>query len=147
MRVSWPLGVVRRGRTPNHPELRWLATVVVSVREKAQVMRQVGTGKASASEPLTMCRKYIGGIGTGVEIRSWDKSGGCPVYWPGGARHEGGVSPVCGFCVERGKAGPDTAACRGWVVRGSASSGGNRETSSTVAGPAGGPARSSDDAS
>jgi hypothetical protein len=31
--------------------LRWLMTVVVSDEEKAQVMRQVGTGKASGSEP------------------------------------------------------------------------------------------------
>jgi hypothetical protein len=31
-----------------------------------------------------------------------------PVYWPGGARHEGGASPVCGFRMERGKAGAGT---------------------------------------
>lgn len=36
--------------------LRWLKTVVVSDEEKAQVMRQVGTGKASESEPLLTCR-------------------------------------------------------------------------------------------
>jgi len=39
-----------------------------------------------------------------------------PVYWPGGARREGGASPVCGFCMERGKADVDTAApARVWV--------------------------------
>jgi hypothetical protein len=27
-----------------------------------------------------------------------------PVYWSGGVRRRGGVSPVCGFCMERGKA-------------------------------------------
>src|SRR5436189_4373947 len=32
-----------------------------------------------------------------------------PVYWPDGARHGGGASLVCGFHVERGKAGADTA--------------------------------------
>jgi len=37
--------------------LRWLKTVVVSDEEKAQVMRQVGIGKTSASEPLLKCRK------------------------------------------------------------------------------------------
>ena len=37
--------------------LRWLKTVVVSVEEKAQGMRQVGSGKTSASEPLLKCRK------------------------------------------------------------------------------------------
>jgi hypothetical protein len=36
--------------------LRWLKTVVVSDEEKAHVMRQVGTGKASASESLLTCR-------------------------------------------------------------------------------------------
>ena len=36
-----------------------------------------------------------------------------PAYWPGGARHGGDASPVCGFHVERGKARPDTAALVG----------------------------------
>src|SRR6516162_8610909 len=53
-----------------------------------------------------------GGIRTGVSTRLQDESGGDPVYWPGGARHIGDASPVCGFHVERGKAGPDTAAGR-----------------------------------
>ncbi|NNH75657.1 hypothetical protein HLB23_38395 [Nocardia uniformis] len=48
----WPFGVALRGETSNRLELRWLKTVVVSVEEKAHVMRQVGTGKASVSEPL-----------------------------------------------------------------------------------------------
>jgi hypothetical protein len=30
-------------------------------------------------------------------------------YWPGGVRHEGGASSVCGFCTERGKVCRDTA--------------------------------------
>ena len=34
-----------------------------------------------------------------------------PVYWPGGVRHVGGASPICGFYTERGKASADTA-CR-----------------------------------
>jgi hypothetical protein len=52
----WPFGVARRGETSNHLMLRWLKTVVVSDEEKAQVMRQVGIGKTSASEPLLKCR-------------------------------------------------------------------------------------------
>src|SRR5436190_12043532 len=46
--------------------------------------------------------------------------GGCPDYWPGGARREGGVILVCGSCTEREKASVDMAA-RGvlWVARGS----------------------------
>jgi hypothetical protein len=31
-----------------------------------------------------------------------------PVYWPGGVRHAGGVSLICGFCMEREKARADT---------------------------------------
>ena len=31
------------------------------------------------------------------------------VFWPGGVRHVGDVSPVCGSCMERGKARLDTA--------------------------------------
>jgi hypothetical protein len=56
MKVLWPFGVALRGETSNRLKLRWLKTVVVSVEEKAHVMRQVGTGKASASEPLMTCR-------------------------------------------------------------------------------------------
>jgi hypothetical protein len=52
----WPFGVALRGEASNHLKLRWLKTVVVSVEEKASKRRQVGTGKASESEPLTKCR-------------------------------------------------------------------------------------------
>ena len=52
----WPFGVALRGEASNHLKLRWLKTVVVSVEEKAHVMRQVGIGKASVSEPLMTCR-------------------------------------------------------------------------------------------
>jgi hypothetical protein len=41
----WPSGVGLRGQASNHPVLRWLKTVVVSDREKAHGMRQVGTRK------------------------------------------------------------------------------------------------------
>jgi hypothetical protein len=62
------------------------------------------------------------------------------------------VSLVCGFCVERGKACADTAPPR-WAVpgvvvaKGSVLSGRNREVLSTDAVCAGGPARSSEEAS
>ena len=58
--------------------LRWLKTVVVSDAEKAQVMRQVGIRKASASEPLLTCRNVMGGIETGVDTELRDGPGGCP---------------------------------------------------------------------
>ena len=72
-----------------------------------------------------------------------DESGGCPCFWPGGVRHVGDVSPVCCSCMERGKACPDTAVCL--VAEGERESAKrlNRKAVSTVAGCAGGPARSS----
>src|ERR1700676_597148 len=72
-----------------------------------------------------------------------DESGGCPLFWPGGVRHVGDVSPVCCSCMERGKACPDTAVRL--VAEGEREPAKrlNREAVSTVAGRAGGPARSS----
>jgi hypothetical protein len=58
--------------------LRWLKTVVVSDEEKAHKMCQVGTGKASVSEPLTTCRKLVDDIETGATPESRDEPGGCP---------------------------------------------------------------------
>ena len=52
MEDCWPFGVALWGEASNRLMLRWLKTVVVSDEEKAHVMRQVGTGKASESEPL-----------------------------------------------------------------------------------------------
>jgi hypothetical protein len=56
----------------------------------------------------------------GVWLFSREKPGGCPDYWPGGARREGGVSLVCGSGTEREKASvesgrpglPSSARCR-----------------------------------
>jgi hypothetical protein len=56
MMKEWPFGVALRGVASNRLELRWLMTVVVSVEEKAHVMRQVGTEKVSGSESLLTCR-------------------------------------------------------------------------------------------
>jgi hypothetical protein len=51
MEDGWPFGVGLRGRASNLPVLRWLKTVVVSDREKAHEMRQVGTGKTYQNSP------------------------------------------------------------------------------------------------
>jgi hypothetical protein len=59
MKVCWPFGVALRGAASNHLRLRWLKTVVVSAEEKAHRMRQVGIGKASASESLLKCRNLF----------------------------------------------------------------------------------------
>jgi hypothetical protein len=69
-----------------------------------------------------------------------------PVDWPDGVRHGGGASLVCGFCMERGKASADTSTLTG-VVTGRALRSGNCAALSTVAALAGGPARSSGEAS
>jgi len=50
----WPSGVGLRGQASNHPVLRWLKTVVVSDREKAHEMRQVGIRKTY--------QKMLGGV-------------------------------------------------------------------------------------
>jgi hypothetical protein len=49
---------------------------VVSVTEKAHMMRQVGTEKANVSEPLMTCRKRIDDIKTGVQLLPRDEPGG-----------------------------------------------------------------------
>jgi len=59
MKDCWPFGVALRGVASNHLMLRWLKTVVVSDEEKAHMMRQVGIGKASASESLLKCRNLF----------------------------------------------------------------------------------------
>ena len=48
-----------RREAPNRLMLRLLKTVVVSDEEKADVIRQVGIGKASVSEPLLTCRNSV----------------------------------------------------------------------------------------
>jgi hypothetical protein len=84
---EWPSSAGLRGQALNHPELRWLKTVVVSVREKAHTMRQVGSKKTCQKRPLGVTRS-----GVVVEASkwfrrcqnqvtygfSWDKPGGCP---------------------------------------------------------------------
>jgi len=53
---GWPFGAVLRRKASNRLMLRWLKTVVVSDEERRRVRRQVGIGKASASESLPTCR-------------------------------------------------------------------------------------------
>jgi hypothetical protein len=51
---------------------------VVSVEEKAHMMRQMGIGKANASEPLMKRRNSLDGIKTGAIEWVRDESGGYP---------------------------------------------------------------------
>jgi hypothetical protein len=79
------------------------------MRKRHPVRCQVGTRKASASEPLLTCRKVLVGIETGDRTESPGSAWRVPEYWPGGVWHVGGASLVCGSCAERGKAAADTA--------------------------------------
>ena len=63
MEDCWPSSVGLRGQALNHSVLRWLKTVVVSDREKAHEMRQVGIRKACQKRPA-------GGTQTGVAIEA-----------------------------------------------------------------------------
>ena len=79
MKDCWPFGVALRGVASNRLMLRWLMTVVVSDEEKAHVMRQVGIGKASVSEPLRKRRNNQDDIRTGEFKSLRDEPGGCPL--------------------------------------------------------------------
>jgi hypothetical protein len=77
-----------------------------------------------------------------VNTNAGGRSLGLPVYCPGGIRHTGSMTPTEALLLERVKVHPETAAGRP-VARGRTPSGGIREEQSTVAGSAGGLARSS----
>ena len=119
MEACWPSSVGPRGRALNHPELRWLKTVVASVREKAgrdpvrwgpgrrsRSARLGVPGGACAVEASKLFRRHQN---RGFSFAPRDEPGGCPVFWLGGARRRGGVSLVCGSCTEREKASVDMA--------------------------------------
>jgi hypothetical protein len=115
MEACWPSSVVLRGKALNRPVLRWLRTVVVSDRGEGALDASGGDqedvpesarlgvlGWACAVEAsLALLRWHRK---RGVWLFSRDEPGGCPDYWPGGARREGGVILVCGSGMEREKA-------------------------------------------
>jgi hypothetical protein len=146
----WPFGVALRGEAPNRLELRWLKTVVVSVEAKAHVMRQVGTGKASLSEPLLTCREVELTSKPGRSAVVRDEPGGCPPIGQvaSGMKAARARSAASAWNLGRRASTLPGRATDGWLcsARGSAPGGGNREALSTVASPAGGPARSSEEA-
>jgi hypothetical protein len=138
------------GEASNHLELRWLKTVVVSVEEKAHVMRQVGIGKASVSEPLLTCREVEVTSKPGRSAVVRDEPGGCPLIGQvvSGTKVARARSAASAWNLGRQVATLSERAAdwRSGSARGSALGGGNREALSIVASPAGGPARSSDEA-
>ena len=104
------------------------------------------SGGDQGDDCRSKCRELKDGIRTGLGSRTRDRVWRVPMYWPGGVRHRGGVNLICGSRRERWKADADIVPV--WLAGaiGSPPSGRNREGLSTVAAPAGGPSRSSDDA-
>ena len=149
MEVVWPSGAALRGEASNHPQLHWLKTVVVNVVGKVAARpRQVWAGKMSdgPNRPSAVdASKGVDDVETKVVQMSWDQPGDTrllPRRRPAYRQHD----PGQGASMERVKACPDTAAVPSAAI-GRPPSGRIREELSTVAGRAGGPARSSREAS
>lgn len=145
MEVVWPSGAALRGEASNHPQVHWLKTVVLSVVGKvATGSRQVLAGKMSdgSEGPLPLTRRKAETTSKPRPCKCLGISLGdtrlLPRWRPAYRQHD----PGQGASVERVKAYPDTAALP-CAARGRPPSGSNREEPSTVAGRAGGPARSS----
>ena len=115
MEACWPSSVGLRGQALNRPGAA-LAEDRRGERpgRRRGVMRQVGTRKTfqkrsrgvsgwACAVEASISRSVGIEIG-GPEFFSRDEPGGCPCYWPGGARRRGGVILVCGSCTEREKA-------------------------------------------
>jgi hypothetical protein len=145
MEVARPSGIALRGEVLNRPHLHWLKTVVENVVGKGAARpRQVRVGKMSDGRKSSAVD-----VSKTVQTTSKPGSHHNPGMSLGGARvlprrrpayrqHE----PDQGSSTEHVKASPDTAAGEP-AARGRTPSGGIREEQSTVAGHAGGLARSS----
>ena len=145
MEVVWPSGAALRGEASNHPQVHWLKTVVLNVVGKgATRSRQVWVGKMSDGRKSSAVDVSKAGKTTskpGLLLHPGMSLGGTrllPRRRPAYRQHE----PDRGASMERVKACPDTAAVPS-AARGRSPSGGIREGLSTVAGRAGGLARSS----
>jgi hypothetical protein len=117
---------------------------VVSVAEKAHLMRQVRAEKVNESEPPMRCRNSIDDIETRVPLLLWDKSRGNLLT----ALAVSGIEVArVRFMRQRGtwERLALTSDADGWRSRGRTASSGNCERESTCAGQAGGPPRSSGD--
>src|ERR1035441_1970340 len=149
MEVVWPSGAALRGEASNHLQVHWLKTVVLNVVGKgAARSRQVWVGKMSDGRKSSAVDVSKSGKTTskpGSLLRPGMSLGVTrllPRRRPAYRQHE----PDSGASMERVKASPDTVAGAP-AARGRAPSGRIREEQSTVAGHAGGLARSSWEAS
>ena len=148
MEVVWPSGAALRGEASNRPQVHWLKTVVLNVVGKgAARLRQVRVGKMSDGRESSAVD-----VSKHSEMTSEPGSHLCPGMSLGDTRLPPGRRPAyrqhepdLGASMERVKASPDTAAVPS-AARGRSPSGGIREEQSTVAGRAGGLARSSREA-
>jgi len=124
---GWPSGVALQGEASNRLMLRWLTTVVVSDEEKAHAMRQVGTRKASGSEPSDEASKQLVDIETGESKSLRDEPGGCLLTGQAvsGVKAARAWSAALAWNVGR-PVSMLMAACVWPVSRGSAPDGGNR---------------------
>ena len=150
MEVDWPFSVGLRGQALNHPLVHWLKTVVLSVVGKvAARSRQVWVGEmsdghsVSSAVDVSKCEKMMSKPGSRIYPgRSLGVTRLLARRHPAYRQHE----PDRGASMERVKAHPDTVVGRPAAI-GRTPSGGIREGQSTVAGCAGGLARSSCEAS
>jgi hypothetical protein len=145
MMEVWPSSVGLRGQALNHPQVHWLKTVVLSVvGEVVARSRQVWVGEMSdGREPsavdVSKCEKTMSkpGMRSGPG-RSLGVTRLLTRRHPAYRQHE----PDRGASMERVKVHPDTVVGRPAAI-GRTPSGRIREGQSTVAGCAGGLARSS----
>ena len=145
MEVVWPSGAALRGEASNRPQLHWLKTVVVNVVGKGVARsRQVRVGEMSdgressavdVSKSVKTMSKPGLRLGPGMSLGVTRL---LPRRHPAYRQHE----PDRGSSMERVKVCLETAA-GSLAARGRAPSGRIREEQSTVAGHAGGLARSS----
>ena len=145
MEVVWPSSVGLRGKALNRPHLHWLKTVVENVVGKGVARsRQVWVGEMSdgrESSAVDVSKSVKTMSKPGLRLGSGTSLGVTRLLLrrhPAYRQHE----PDRGSSMERVKVYPETAA-GGSAARGRASSGRIREEQSTVAGHAGGLARSS----
>jgi hypothetical protein len=138
--------VYGRGKSQAQLIPGWPAAAVTAVRgercvKRRQLRRRVGVRKTIAGDVSLFnfrCHRNRRVLEPSGQV--WR----VPADWPDGDRHGGDVRLTCCFRRERGKVHPDTAV-RLRAAAGRPSSSRNRERLSTVAGCAGGPARSSDE--
>ena len=148
MEAGWPSGAALRGEASNRPQVHWLKTVVLNVVGKgAARSRQVRVGKMSdgrKSSAVDVSKTVQTMSKPGLHHEPGRSLGGArvlPRRRPAYRQHD----PDRGASTEHVKASPDTAAVPS-AARGRPPSGRIREEPSTVAGRAGGPARSSREA-